>query len=67
MNTTPDPRTAAEIAGYLQERAAFERRGNKDGMAAVDAELARLGYTRAAKKPAAKERAAKPVKTETRG
>ena len=68
MSNAPDPRTAADIAGYLQVRAALQRRGDKAGMAAVDAELTRLGYTRAeAKKPAVKERAARPVKTEKRG
>lgn len=62
-----DPRTADDIRAYLAERAAFERRGDKGGVAAVDVELKRLGYTRAeAKKSAPVERAVK-SKPETRG
>lgn len=64
MSTT-DPREADLIRAYLAEREAYERRGMSKRVADVDAELKRLGYTRAAK-PAAKERAVK-SKPETRG
>lgn len=55
------------IRGYLAEREAYAAAGRADRVAQVDAELKRLGYTRAAqaKKPA-KERAVAP-KRETRG
>ena len=59
-----DPYTDDLIRAYLVEREAYEVRGMKSRVADVDAELKRLGYTRAAK-PAAKERAVRP-KPETR-
>jgi hypothetical protein len=40
----------AYIAALLYEREGYERYGNKDSLAAVDAELARLGHE--AKPPA---------------
>lgn len=60
-----DFRTETYIAGLLQERAAFEKRGQKKRVADVDAELKRVGYTRA-KKSGAKEGAVTKG-TETRG
>lgn len=60
-----DPRDADLIRAYLVEREAYERRGMSKRVADVDAELKRLGHTRATAKPA-KERAVKP-KPETRG
>lgn len=61
-----DPRDEDLIRAYLEERDAYARRGLSGRVADVDAELKRLGYTRAAVKPPAKERAVKP-KPETRG
>lgn len=60
-----DPRNEDLIRAYLVEREAYEHRGLTARVADVDAELKRLGYTRAAK-PAVKERAVK-SKPETRG
>ena len=62
-----DVRRDSEIRAYLAEREGYARRGMTDRVAQVDAELARLGHTRAAaaKKPA-RERAVQP-KGETRG
>lgn len=65
MSATADRRTAEDVRAYLEERAAYEARGNKAGVAAVDAELKRLGYTRATVKRGT-ERAVK-AKPETRG
>lgn len=63
--STADPRNDNLIRAYLAERDAYARRGLTARVADVDAELKRLGYTRAAKAPA-KERAVKP-RGETRG
>ncbi len=60
-----DPRTDDLIRAYLAEREAYVKRGQADRVADVDAELKRLGHTRATKAPA-KERAVKP-KGESRG
>ena len=66
MSTT-DPRDADLIRAYLAEREAYARRGLTSRVADVDAELARLGYTRASQvRKTARERAVKP-KGETRG
>lgn len=63
--STADPRNDNLIRAYLAEREAYVKRGLADRVADVDAELKRLGHTRAAKTPA-KERAVKP-KGESRG
>lgn len=55
----------AMIRAYLTEREMYVAAGRADRVAQVDAELKRLGYSRAAKKPV-KERAVAP-KRETRG
>lgn len=60
-----DFRTQTYIDGLLQERAMYDKRGLTKRVADVDAELKRVGYTRATK-PASKERAVK-TKVETRG
>lgn len=60
-----DFRTETYIAGLLQERAMYEKRGLTQRVADVDAELKRVGYTRA-KKGTSKERAVT-SKAETRG
>lgn len=59
----------AMIAALKAEREGYVLRGKTDRVAAVDAELKRLGVTveSVRAKPAAKERAVKPVKTESRG
>lgn len=59
------PRDDDLVRAYLAERESYARRGMTDRVAQVDAELKRLGYTRATAKPA-KERAVKP-RGETRG
>ncbi len=57
----------AYIDALLRERRGYEIHGKADRVKDVDAALAAAGYTRPeAKKAAPKERAAKPVKTETR-
>lgn len=55
------------IRGLLIEREILVNRGLSARVAAVDAELKAHGYSRATTKPAAKERAVKQVKPETRG
>lgn len=59
------PRDDDLVRAYLAERESFARRGLTARVADVDAELKRLGYTRATAKPA-KERAVQ-SKRETRG
>lgn len=60
-----DFQTDNYIAGLLQERAMFAKRGLDQRVADVDAELKRVGYTRA-KKTAGTERAVA-SKAQTRG
>ena len=56
----------AQIAALLREREGYERSGNKERMAAVDAELRRLGHKASAPSKRAEKRPASSAK-ETRG
>lgn len=51
------------VTALLEERAGYERRDDKIGVAAVDAELVRVGYKSAGKR---RETAAVKPATETR-
>ncbi len=55
-----DEQTKAYIAGLLEERRGYEIHGRKDRLAAVDAELDRLGHK--AETPAKRSTKAKPKK-----
>lgn len=52
---------SAKIEGLLIEREGYVRRGLKDRVAAVDAELSALGYKRAKAEPAVETAAAAPA------